>query len=91
MIFKGRRLSCHRLFSTPFWTLSARTHARRKRLATPCPLNRDWSVDLSSLHQPLKRGTARVAEQPLCRLLRLAILFAGRRRDDLVPELRYRR
>ncbi len=42
-------------------------------------------VDLSSLHQQ-NAVPPRVAEQ-LCRLLRLAIIFASRRRDDLVPEM----
>ncbi|MBF3317433.1 guanosine-5'-triphosphate,3'-diphosphate pyrophosphatase, partial [Leptospira borgpetersenii serovar Hardjo-bovis] len=48
-------------------------------------LNQTNPVDLSSLHQQ-NAVPPRVAEQ-LCRLLRLAILFAGRRRDDLVPEI----
>ncbi|EDZ4833560.1 guanosine-5'-triphosphate,3'-diphosphate diphosphatase [Salmonella enterica] len=60
------------------------TPAQKKLLATLL-LNQTNPVDLSSLHQQ-NAVPPRVAEQ-LCRLLRLAILFAGRRRDDLVPEI----
>lgn len=43
------------------------------------------NIDLSSLHQQ-NAVPPRVAEH-LCRLLRLAILFASRRRDDLLPAI----
>jgi exopolyphosphatase/guanosine-5'-triphosphate,3'-diphosphate pyrophosphatase len=42
-------------------------------------------LDLSSLHQQ-NAVPPRVAEH-LCRILRLAIIFASRRRDDLLPEI----
>jgi exopolyphosphatase/guanosine-5'-triphosphate,3'-diphosphate pyrophosphatase len=48
-------------------------------------LNQTNPVDLSSLHQQ-NAVPPRVAER-LCRLLRLAIIFASRRRDDILPEI----
>ena len=59
------------------------TPAQKKLLATLL-LNQTNPVDLSSLHQQ-NAVPPRVAEH-LCRLLRLAIIFASRRRDDLLPE-----
>ncbi len=58
------------------------TPAQKKLLATLL-LNQTNAVDLSSLHQQ-NAVPPRVAEH-LCRLLRLAILFASRRRDDVLP------
>ncbi|SUX76626.1 guanosine-3',5'-bis(diphosphate) 3'-pyrophosphohydrolase [Citrobacter freundii] len=58
------------------------TPAQKKLLATLL-LNQTNPVDLSSLHQQ-NAVPPRIAEH-LCRLLRLAIIFAARRRDDLVP------
>lgn len=60
------------------------TPAQKKLLATLL-LNQTNAVDLSSLHQQ-NAVPPRVAEH-LCRLLRLAILFASRRRDDLLPNI----
>lgn len=60
------------------------TPAQKKLLATLL-LNQTNPVDLSSLHQQ-NAVPPRVAEH-LCRLLRLAILFASRRRDDLLPAM----
>lgn len=60
------------------------TPAQKKLLATLL-LNQTSTVDLSSLHQQ-NAVPPRVAEH-LCRLLRLAILFASRRRDDLLPAI----
>ncbi|MFG6655917.1 guanosine-5'-triphosphate,3'-diphosphate diphosphatase [Scandinavium sp. M-37] len=60
------------------------TPAQRKLLAT-LVFNQTNPVDLPSLHQQ-NAVPPRVADR-LCRLLRLAILFAGRRRDDLLPEI----
>ncbi|HFZ8996600.1 TPA: guanosine-5'-triphosphate,3'-diphosphate diphosphatase [Citrobacter freundii] len=60
------------------------TPAQQKLLATLL-LNQTNPVDLSSLHQQ-NAVPPRVAEH-LCRLLRLAIIFAGRRRDDFVPAI----
>lgn len=60
------------------------TPAQKKLLATLL-LNQTNAVDLSSLHQQ-NAVPPRVAEH-LCRLLRLAIIFASRRRDDLLPEI----
>ena len=60
------------------------TPAQKKLLATLL-LNQTNAVDLSSLHQQ-NAVPPRVAEH-LCRLLRLAILFASRRRDDLLPTI----
>ncbi|MEL0550266.1 MULTISPECIES: guanosine-5'-triphosphate,3'-diphosphate diphosphatase [Enterobacteriaceae] len=60
------------------------TPAQKKLLATLL-LNQTNAIDLSSLHQQ-NAVKPRVAEH-LCRLLRLAILFASRRRDDLLPAI----
>ena len=60
------------------------TPAQKKLLATLL-LNQTNPVDLSSLHQQ-NAVPPRIAEH-LCRLLRLAIIFAARRRDDLVPHI----
>ncbi|AMO51182.1 Guanosine pentaphosphatase, also has exopolyphosphatase activity [Enterobacter sp. FY-07] len=60
------------------------TPAQKKLLATLL-LNQTNAVDLSSLHQQ-NAVPPRVAEH-LCRLLRLAIIFANRRRDDLLPDI----
>ena len=60
------------------------TPAQKKLLAT-LVLNQTNPVDLPSLHQQ-NAVPPRVADR-LCRLLRLAILFASRRRDDLVPKI----
>lgn len=60
------------------------TPAQKKLLATLL-LNQTNPVDLSSLHQQ-NAVPPRVAEH-ICRLLRLAIIFASRRRDDLLPDI----
>lgn len=60
------------------------TPAQKTLLAT-LVLNQTNPVDLSSLHQQ-NAVPPRVAEH-LCRLLRLAIIFASRRRDDLLPAI----
>nr|WP_318384925.1 guanosine-5'-triphosphate,3'-diphosphate diphosphatase [uncultured Enterobacter sp.] len=60
------------------------TPAQKKLLATLL-LNQTSPVDLSSLHQQ-NAVPPRTAEH-LCRLLRLAIIFANRRRDDLLPDI----
>jgi len=60
------------------------TPAQKKLLATLL-LNQTNPVDLSSLHQQ-NAVPPRVAER-LCRLLRLAIIFASRRRDDILPAI----
>lgn len=58
------------------------TPAQKILLATLL-LNQTNPVDLSSLHQQ-KAVPPRIAER-LCRLLRLAVLFASHRRDESVP------
>jgi exopolyphosphatase/guanosine-5'-triphosphate,3'-diphosphate pyrophosphatase len=60
------------------------TPAQKKLLATLL-LNQTNPVDLSSLHQQ-NAVPPRVAEH-ICRLLRLAIIFSSRRRDDLLPNI----
>lgn len=60
------------------------TPAQKKLLAT-LMLNQTNPVDLSSLHQQ-NAVPPRIAEH-LSRLLRLAIIFASRRRDDILPEI----
>ena len=59
--------------------------AAQKKLIATLLLNQTNAIDLSSLHQQ-NAVPPRVAEH-LCRLLRLAILFASRRRDDLLPAI----
>lgn len=58
------------------------TPSQKKLLATLL-LNQTNAVDLSSLHQQ-NAVPPRIAER-LCRLLRLVIIFASRRRDDTLP------
>ena len=58
------------------------TPAQKKLLATLL-LNQTNPVDLSSLNQ--QNAIPPRAAERLCRLLRLAIIFAGRRRDDNLP------
>lgn len=60
------------------------TPAQKKLLATLL-LNQTNPIDLSSLHQQ-NAVPPRVAEC-LCRLLRLAVLFASHRRDEGVPAI----
>lgn len=60
------------------------TPAQKKLLAT-LVLNQTNPVDLSSLHQQ-NAVPPHIAER-LCRLLRLAIIFASRRRDDILPAI----
>lgn len=55
----------------------------QKKLLSTLLLNQTNAVDLSSLHQQ-NAVPPRIAER-LCRLLRLAIIFASRRRDDTLP------
>ena len=63
------------------------TPAQKKLLAT-LVLNQTNPVDLPALHQQ-NAVPPQVADR-LCRLLRLAILFATRRRDDIVPNITVR-
>lgn len=60
------------------------TPAQKKLLATLL-LNQTNPIDLPSLNQQ-NAVSPRVAEN-LCRLLRLAIIFAGRRRSDSLPQV----
>ncbi|EOC1301629.1 guanosine-5'-triphosphate,3'-diphosphate diphosphatase [Cronobacter dublinensis] len=60
------------------------TPAQKKLLATLL-LNQTGTVDLPALQQQ-NAVPLRVAER-LCRLLRLAIIFASRRRDDMLPDV----
>lgn len=55
----------------------------QKKLLSTLLLNQTNAIDLSSLHQQ-NAVPPRIAER-LCRLLRLAIIFASRRRDDTLP------
>ncbi|MBS0849945.1 guanosine-5'-triphosphate,3'-diphosphate diphosphatase [Citrobacter sp. JGM124] len=55
----------------------------QKKLLSTLLLNQTNTIDLSSLHQQ-NAVPPRIAER-LCRLLRLAIVFANRRRDDTLP------
>lgn len=55
----------------------------QKKLLSTLLLNQTNTIDLSSLHQQ-NAVPPRIAER-LCRLLRLAIVFANRRRDDALP------
>ncbi|WP_300005036.1 guanosine-5'-triphosphate,3'-diphosphate diphosphatase [uncultured Cedecea sp.] len=55
----------------------------QKKLLSTLLFNQTNAIDLSSLHQQ-NAVPPRTAER-LCRLLRLAIIFASRRRDDILP------
>lgn len=57
----------------------------QKKLLSTLLLNQTNAVDLSALHQQ-NAVPPRIAER-LCRLLRLAIIFASRRRDDTLPDI----
>ncbi|MEE3664524.1 exopolyphosphatase [Brenneria sp. g21c3] len=61
------------------------TPAQKKLLATLLQ-NQSNTVDLASLNQ--QNALPAIQAQRLCRLLRLAIIFASRRRDDTLPEVR---
>ncbi|MDC9598475.1 guanosine-5'-triphosphate,3'-diphosphate diphosphatase [Xenorhabdus anantnagensis] len=58
----------------------------QKRLLTTLLKNQSGPVDLASLSQ--QNAVRPLQAQRLCRLLRLAIIFASRRRDDSLPALR---
>lgn len=63
------------------------TPAQKKLLAILL-LNQSGALDLQSLNQ--QNAVPALSAQRLCRLLRLAIIFASRRRDDTVPEITLR-
>ena len=79
-----KQAAAHAAYLVRNLDLPGYTPAQKKLLATLL-LNQTNTVDLSSLHQQ-NAVPPRVAEH-LCRLLRLAILFASRRRDDLLPTI----
>lgn len=58
----------------------------QKKLLSTLLLNQTNAIDLSLLHQQ-NAVPPRTAEH-LCRLLRLAIIFSSRRRDDTLPVIR---
>ncbi|MBD1227474.1 guanosine-5'-triphosphate,3'-diphosphate diphosphatase [Xenorhabdus griffiniae] len=58
----------------------------QKRLLAILLKNQSGPVDLASLSQ--QNAVPSLQAQRLCRLLRLAIIFASRRRDDTLPALR---
>ncbi|MDC9593167.1 guanosine-5'-triphosphate,3'-diphosphate diphosphatase [Xenorhabdus sp. IM139775] len=58
----------------------------QKRLLATLLKNQSGPVDLTSLSQ--QNAVSLLQAQRLCRLLRLAIIFASRRRDDTLPALR---
>ncbi|PHM74828.1 guanosine-5'-triphosphate,3'-diphosphate diphosphatase [Xenorhabdus kozodoii] len=58
----------------------------QKRLLAALLKNQNGPVDLASLSQ--QNAVSPQQAQRLCRLLRLAIIFASRRRDDILPALR---
>ncbi|MCW2476832.1 guanosine-5'-triphosphate,3'-diphosphate diphosphatase [Candidatus Symbiopectobacterium sp. NZEC151] len=59
------------------------TPAQKKLLAI-LVLNQSGALDLQSLNQ--QNAVPALPAQRLCRLLRLAIIFASRRRDDTLPD-----
>lgn len=60
------------------------TPSQKKLLATLL-LNQTGPVDLSSLHQ--QNAIPQRTAEHLSRLLRIALIFANRRRDDTLPEI----
>ena len=79
-----KRAPQHAAYLVNYLDLPGFTPAQKKLIATLL-LNQTNAIDLSSLHQQ-NAVPPRVAEH-LCRLLRQAILFASRRRDDLLPAI----
>ncbi len=79
-----RQAPLHAAYLVRNLDLPGYTPAQKKLLATLL-LNQTNPVDLSSLHQQ-NAVPPRIAER-LCRLLRLAIIFASRRRDDILPAI----
>ncbi len=79
-----RQAPLHAAYLVRNLDLPGYTPAQKKLLATLL-LNQTNPVDLSSLHQQ-NAVPPRMAER-LCRLLRLAIIFASRRRDDILPAI----
>ncbi|MEL4016718.1 guanosine-5'-triphosphate,3'-diphosphate diphosphatase [Dryocola clanedunensis] len=79
-----RQAPVHAAYLVRNLDLPGYTPAQKKLLATLL-LNQTNPVDLSSLHQQ-NAVPPRIAER-LCRLLRLAIIFASRRRDDILPAI----
>lgn len=74
----------HAAYLTQNLDLPGFTPAQKKLLATLL-LNQTGTIDLPLLHQ--QNAVPPPVAVHLCRLLRLAIIFAHCRRDDLLPEM----
>lgn len=75
----------HAAYLINYLTLPGYTPAQKKLLATLLK-NQSGPIDLFSFNQ--QNALPLIQAQRLCRLLRLAIIFANRRRDDTLPALR---
>ncbi|MBC8952120.1 guanosine-5'-triphosphate,3'-diphosphate diphosphatase [Xenorhabdus sp. PB62.4] len=82
-----RQGSAHSAYLVSHLDLPGYTPAQ-KRLLAALLKNQRGPVDLASLSQ--QNALPSLQAQRLCRLLRLAIIFASRRRDDSLPALRLR-
>ncbi|OKP04662.1 guanosine-5'-triphosphate,3'-diphosphate diphosphatase [Xenorhabdus eapokensis] len=75
----------HSAYLVSHLDLPGYTPAQKRLLATLLK-NQSGLVDLASLSQ--QNAVPLIQAQRLCRLLRLAIIFASRQRDDTLPALR---
>ncbi|MCG3470378.1 guanosine-5'-triphosphate,3'-diphosphate diphosphatase [Xenorhabdus bovienii] len=82
-----RQGPAHSAYLISHLDLPGYTPAQKRLLATLLN-NQSGPVDLASLSQ--QNALPPLQAQQLCRLLRLAIIFASRRRDDTLPALRLR-
>ncbi|OTA17806.1 hypothetical protein Xvie_00469 [Xenorhabdus vietnamensis] len=80
-----RQGPAHSAYLISHLDLPGYTPAQKRLLATLLK-NQSGPVDLASLSQ--QNAVRPLQAQRLCRLLRLAIIFASRRRDDTLPALR---
>ncbi|WP_416261377.1 exopolyphosphatase [Gibbsiella quercinecans] len=82
-----KRAPQHAAYLVSHLDLPGFTPAQKKLLATLLQ-NQSNTIDLALLSQ--QNAVPPIMAQRLCRLLRLAIIFASRRRDDTLPAVRLR-
>ncbi len=77
----------HAAYLTRHTDLPGFTPAQQKLIATLLQ-NQSHQIDIAQLNQ--QNSLPPRMAQRLCRLMRLAIIFASRRRDETVPEVKLR-